>query len=155
VLQESGVTALPVAIKVLQLKANTTYYYRLAVVGMDGTTYGAIEKVTTSQAPVISGLKISPRSFHPGGAGATISYTDSLAGRTQFVVLRCVAQKRGKCLRTSRAGALSHIDKKGRNRVAFSGRLGGRALKPGSYILEATPHAARAGATVTVTFAIT
>jgi hypothetical protein len=46
-------------------------------------------------------------------------------------------------------------DAAGDNRVSFSGRIRGRALAPGSYLLELTPRAGRfVGKTVTVAFTI-
>ena len=117
---------------------------------MDGTSYGSVDKFTTSALPVLSGLRVTPGSFR-SGASATITYSDSLPARTQFLVLRCVTQKRGKCVRTSRAGSFAHADKQGRNRVPLSGR----GLRRGSYVLDATPHALRVGQTVFVRFTIT
>ena len=151
--QVSGVLPVPVSIRVLLLKPKRTYFYRVVVLAMDGTSYGAVGKFTTSQAPVISGLSMTPRSFRDG-SGATISYVDSLAGRTTFTVMRCTKQSRGKCVGTKRAASFSHVDKKGRNRVRFTGRIGRGALAAGSYLLDATPKASQAGATVTARFTI-
>lgn len=153
--QESGVSPVAVAIRVLLLKPNRTDFYRLVVVAMDGTSYGALMKFTTSAVPVISGLSLTPRSFRAAGSGgATISYLDSLAGKTTFAVLRCVKRSRGKCVRSARAGSFTHVDKKGRNRVHFSGRIGHGALAPGGYVLDATPRTAATGTTVTTSFTI-
>jgi hypothetical protein len=152
--QVGGVTPVPVAMRVLQLKSKRTYFYRVVATTIDGTSYGAVAKFTTVPAPVISALSISPRRFAAGGH-AMISYKDSMAARTKFVVLRCVTRRRGKCVRTARAGTFTHADRKGRNSISFSGKLGRRMLSRGSYLLEASPHAARVGKTVTVRFGIT
>jgi CSLREA domain-containing protein len=151
--QVSGVVPAPISIRVLLLKPKRTYFYRLVVLAMDGTSYGVVGKFTTSPAPVISGLSITPRSFRDG-SGATISYLDSLAGKTTFIVLRCTKQSRGKCTRTRRAGSFSHADRKGRNRVRFTGRVGRGALAAGAYVLDATPRAPQVGATVATRFTI-
>ena len=154
VLKVSGVAPIAVSMRVLLLKPNTSYFYRLVATSIDGTSYGALAKFTTATPSVIAGLSITPRSFRVGGGGATISYTDSLPGKTQFVVLRCVVQKHGTCVRTKRVGAFTHVDRKGRNRFKWSGRVGGATLARGNYLLDATPLSPRVGQAVTARFKI-
>jgi hypothetical protein len=154
VLKESGVAPIAVSMRVLLLKPNTSYFYRVVATSIDGTSYGALAKFTTATPSVIAGLSITPRSFRAGGGGAMISYTDSLSGKTQFVVLRCVMQKHGACVRTKRAGAFTHVDRKGRNRFKWSGRVGYATLAHGSYLLDATPQSPRVGQAVTARFTI-
>jgi hypothetical protein len=110
--------------------------------------------------PVLSRLRISPRSFRPDPAhgkrrrGATIAYRDSAAAKTTLTFLRrlpgvragraCVAPHRAhrqskahRCTRLVAAGTLRHGDKAGANSMHFSGRIRGRALPRGSYTLRA------------------
>jgi len=89
--------------------------------------------------------------------GTTVSYSDSEAAKTTFVVSgvlsgvkvggRCVAPPRHghahdrKCTRLKRIGAFTHADVAGRNRFEFTGRVSGRRLRPGRYQLAGTPRA--------------
>jgi hypothetical protein len=53
------------------------------------------------------------------------------------------------------AGSFTHHDAGGQNTFKFSGRVGGKKLKPGSYRLRATPRANKhAGLTATAGFKI-
>ncbi len=87
--------------------------------------------------------------------GTTIAYRDSQAGRTTFTVQRraagvrrgkrCVARPRhgskGKHLRgytrVISVGSFSHADVAGSVHLRFSGRVAGRPLAPGRYVLRA------------------
>ena len=111
---------------------------------------------------VISGLAVSPRAFVAAGrgAGTTVSYRDSQAATTRFTVLvprpgvkrggACVTPPRsgapksqkagGRCTRYLPAGGFAHHDRVGANRFHFSGRIGGRGLRPGQYRLRAQPE---------------
>jgi hypothetical protein len=64
--------------------------------------------------------------------GTIISYLDSFAGHTTFRVMRCADAS---CRRVALAGTFTHHDHAGRNRLQFTGRLGGQALAPGHYVL--------------------
>ena len=91
--------------------------------------------------------------------GTRVSYVLSAAGSVEFTVGRRVAGRRvGKrCVKKTKAnaanrkcplfrrvkGAFSHSGQAGQNRFGFSGRLGGRALRPGAYRLTG-----RTGATL-------
>jgi len=103
------------------------------------------------------------------GKGATVSYRDTLAGITTFSVYhqapgirkghRCVAPRHGpahgRCVRLILVGSFTHPDHTGLNRFLFTGRLGGQALRPGSYALEATAKLdGHTSATVTARFRI-
>ncbi|HEY3759315.1 MAG TPA: choice-of-anchor D domain-containing protein [Solirubrobacteraceae bacterium] len=94
--------------------------------------------------------------------GTVISYADSLAATTTFTVqrpLRGVVTGSGKskscgkaprhlkkgakhCTYYKALGSFTHSDSAGANRLRFTGRLAGRALKPGAYRLVATAHGA-------------
>jgi len=61
---------------------------------------------------------------------------------------RCVKPSKPKrgmrvrhCTRYVSVGSFSHTDVAGRNHLRFTGRLKGRKLKPGAYVLSATPRA--------------
>jgi hypothetical protein len=111
--------------------------------------------------PVLSGLSVSPTSFRASTsaktitkrAGATVKYKLTRAARVRFTVQRstkgrrvhgtCVAAKRsnaGKpaCVRyVTMTGSLTHVSKTGANSFRFAGRIGGHALRAGSYRLRA------------------
>jgi len=139
--------------------------------------------VKATQLSVIRGLTISPRAFLAVGAsigsrraspgGATISYSDSEPAVAKFTVLalrpgvesrerRCVLRTPGersaggrRCTRYVVLASFARQDRAGRNRFHFSGRLGGRALAPGQYRLEALPTlGVRVGARAVSTFRI-
>jgi phosphatidylinositol-3-phosphatase len=116
-------------------------------------------------APQDSGLTLKPRSFAPQSAaktlkhrGTTIGYSDSEAGVTMLTVQRiapgyrlghqaCKAlnpgDKRPKhseaCTVTKTVARFTHRDTVGSNRLPFTGRVQGRSLTAGSYLLNATP----------------
>jgi hypothetical protein len=112
---------------------------------------------------VLTGLAVRPAAFRPAGRrggrrrGARIVYRLSEAARVRFRVQRRQPGRRrgGRCLPASRAkggrrcvrlravrGGLERAGRAGRNAVRFNGRLRRRALKPGRYVLVATPLAA-------------
>jgi hypothetical protein len=134
--------------------------------------------------PTISAPLISPPRFSvlrrlagaKGGrravGGARIEYRDSERARTIFAVLvprpgvigargscvrapaRALRQAR-KCVRWIEVGTFAHVDRAGRNRLPFSGRIGGHGLPPGRYRLQATPVlAGKAGQTRSASFTI-
>ena len=136
-------------------------------------------------AGVISGLAISPRAFFaaPSGAtisanaarakrryGAKVSYRDSQAAKTNFTVVRETSGRRQgrSCRKPSRSnghakrcklvtilGSFTHTDTVGTNSLHFSGRINGRKLTPGAYVLRAIAHnAAGNGKTVSAAFTI-
>lgn len=143
---------------------------------------GTKPKGTTTLAAVITGLTISPSAFFaaPFGptiskppkkkSGAKIAWRDSLAATTTLTILRqSVGRRQGKscakpsrrnghgkrCTLLSKVGAFSHVDKAGVNSIHFSGRISGRKLAPGSYLLRAVPrNAAGVGTTVSKPFKI-
>ncbi len=80
--------------------------------------------------------------------------TGRLRGRS------CVAPTRRnrharRCTRRVRKGTFGHADAAGANRLGFSGRIRGRRLQPGRYLLQAVPRtAAGAGRAVVAGFRI-
>jgi hypothetical protein len=124
-------------------------------------------------------LKLSPQRFRSanlGGAivsarkrrvrvGATVAYSLSAAATVSFTVerraagrrrgRRCVKQTRAnrrkrRCARFTKVGGFSHDGATGVSRFKFSGRVHGRALKPGRYRLLGSAG----GATKRVAFRI-
>lgn len=85
--------------------------------------------------PRVSRLRIKPSQLKRGGQKrATVRYSDSDAGTTLFRVYRLVGKHR------KLVGGFRHSDRAGSNSVKFSGRLRGKKLKPGRYVLVAVPH---------------
>jgi hypothetical protein len=103
--------------------------------------------------------------------GATVTYQDTLAARTVFTLAQVLpgrtqgktcakASKQNKhgrkCTRfVSLRGSFARRDSVGKNSFHFTGRLNGKALKPGTYRLDATPTAdGDTGRTVSVRFRV-
>ncbi len=103
--------------------------------------------------------------------GTTLRYTLSEAATVRIVITqarsgrrrgkRCVAPTRSlrrarKCTRTLTRGTLTRTSHQGKNRVAFSGRIGSRKLAPGRYqaTLTATDPAKITSKPRTITFMI-
>ena len=84
-----------------------------------------------------------------------ITYTDSRAATTSFVVMLCVRSRGRTCTGYARIEAFRHVDIEGVNHIPFNARLHGRPLPAGTYRLTATPMAGRKkGSTVSATFRI-
>jgi len=112
--------------------------------------------------PTLSRLAMSPSSFRAAKRGASLAhvatgtavrYSVNSAGAVSFRVERvlagvahgstCRARRRGskgkRCLRrVLLAGSFAHLSPVGESALRFSGRLDGRALAPGSYLLLAS-----------------
>jgi hypothetical protein len=107
---------------------------------------------------LLSGLSIRAARFSVGGAkgGARIafrldkgssvalSFDRLVAGRLKGRRCLTTARAGGRCTVVRHAGSLTVAGRAGANAVAFSGKLGPRALAPGSYRLTATPLHGRA-----------
>ena len=107
----------------------------------------------------IASAKKAPR-------GATVTYRLNVSATVEFRVERKTPGRKvkGKCVRKTRAnrsskpcplfkpvkGAFSHLGAGGENRFTFSGRIGGKALKPGAYRLLGSAG----GATLNVPFRV-
>ncbi len=104
-------------------------------------------------APVLSSFRASPRRFRRRkGTSLTLALSEPasvrfdvqrmLAGRRVEGRCRKLARanrSRRRCTRLSRRGSMTRARPAGRSNLAFSGRIGGRALRPGRYKLRATP----------------
>ena len=139
-----------------------------------------------SSPPAATRLRVSPRAFSAARSGpsvtrrrtrgAKVSYSVVARGAVRFTVrqartgrrkgsgetARCVSATKtnrnaAKCTRTvTRAGSFTQTAKKGANSFRFTGRVGGRPLKPGAYTLVATPRVgSKSGRSATSRFRIT
>jgi virginiamycin B lyase len=147
------------------------------------TTTPSMPTTSTTQlptpAPQLSAVKLSRAVFAAENKGASltakkkrgtdISYSESEAATTTLTVLkavvghkrgtRCAAGRPGKhqrhCTRSVPVGSFTHQDQAGGVTVHFTGRVRGRKLKPGSYVLALTPKAnGETGRTVELRFRI-
>jgi len=125
--------------------------------------------------PFVVGARITP-TFGRAAAikhktGTMFRYTLSEAATVRIVISRHRSGRRRagrcvppthrlrharRCLRFARQGTLTRTSRQGANRVAFSGRIGSRALKPGRYRarLVATDTARNTSRPKTITFTI-
>jgi virginiamycin B lyase len=121
--------------------------------------------VTSTGKPSVQSLSVSPRSFKAAKkgpsiaakVGAKVTYRLSMAASTKFTVQRETAgRKKGKkCVKETRRnrkgkkcklykavrGSFTHSGKAGTNTFKFTGRVGGKSLKPGRYQLTAVATA--------------
>jgi hypothetical protein len=121
---------------------------------------GSAQQTATAAQPALKLLAMQPYRFavarSKGGkqpAGTTVSYIDSKAGLSTFTVLRrqTGVENRGRCIRPPRGhgskpglrcalwvvvGRFRHRDHAGVNRFRFNGRVQGRPLTPGAYLLD-------------------
>jgi hypothetical protein len=96
-------------------------------------------------APTLSGLALSPKKFAvtgKGKKGTTISYTLSTAATVKLEVLAKVKRTKGRRIQFVPMGTIPATGKAGVNKVRFAGKVKGKALAPGSYVVRATATAA-------------
>lgn len=126
---------------------------------------------TTSPPPALARLRVAPSAFAAARSGpsvtsrrnigARVSYSLEAPAAVRFTVrrslpgrrtgngdaARCEATTRAnrdaaRCTRTlTLAGGFTQRASEGANAFRFTGRLGGRSLRPGAYTLIATPRA--------------
>jgi hypothetical protein len=118
-----------------------------------------------------SAAAVQPKKKAPA-TGATVTYDDTLAARTVFTVDRVLPgrtsgtscakpskrNKHGrKCTRfVPLRGSIVRTDSVGINSFHLTGRLNGKALKPGIYRLDGTPTAGgETGSIASVRFRVT
>ena len=133
-----------------RLGANT---YVVTATSSDGKrgTASITYTVIRPPRPTLSRLRVSPRSFRAarhgktiiehGSAGARISYRDSLPAQVTLAVYREPAKAACRahgCRRPALVGEFTHTDRSRANTLRFSGRLRGRALRPGRYQIRVT-----------------
>jgi hypothetical protein len=84
--------------------------------------------------PVLSALALRPAKFERGSKrGTRVSFRVSEAATVELSVLRVVGPRRPPV-----SGTIERHATAGTNLVKFTGRIGGRDLKPGRYVLMAT-----------------
>jgi CSLREA domain-containing protein len=134
----AGTQTTQLSSKLTGLKPSTTYHYSVVATSADGTsTSTQVNFTTQALPPVITSLKVKPVKFVASSKhGAKISYTDSAASRTTFVVYLIKHGKKKKWI-----GSFTRNDRAGKNSFHFNGRVGKHFLKPGRYRLMATPRA--------------
>ena len=156
----SGVTSVSLAAQLSSLSPGTTYHYRVVASSNDGTTVSSdrtfeTSASTSSPSPSPSALRLKRLRIKPKRVirkrGANVSYTDSAASSTRFVLSRCTEVVQKRCKHYRRVRSFTHNDVAGRN--SFHIRVKQRRL--GLYRLAATPHFDHVqGATVRLTFRI-
>jgi hypothetical protein len=153
----------------------------IATVAAPGVAAGAATVPSIQIHPSISGLRIRPSTLvaarrgpsalalKAAARGAIVSYGAFAVATTTFTVQRALAgRRRGhscvkpasagrrakRCTRYLRLGSFQQADdiSLGVVRFRFTGRVGGRALKPGSYRMQAIPKSS-AGLTGPAAFA--
>lgn len=142
----SGVTAVPVKVKLTKVQAGKRYRYRVVVKTTDGSALGAIKSFPTTAPAAIRALRVSPASFH--AAGTTVSYLDTRSARAEIQILEREHGKfqHGRCVAGAGSGPgctlykvikqVGHRDRAGRREHVH---LSGRGLASGSYVLRVTP----------------
>lgn len=137
--------------------------FTVTATSQDGLT--AIATVSYTVTPLVahlSDLRVKPHAFRAartgrtiGAAnsrGATISYRNAISARTVLRVYRvqrgikrghrCVVavahrhlRRARPCSRRQLVGTFDNRDRAGENRLRFTGRIGGKALRPGRYVI--------------------
>lgn len=150
-------------VTVTGLQPSTAYTFSVTAASAAGRGPGSVPSTPITTLPVpagvtppaVSALHASLVSFFAGGAGGrsgtNLSYTDTAAATSTFVVLRvrsgfkhaagcAIGSGSGKrCTSLLLVGSFTHTDVAGANEVHFSGRIGGRALPAGLYQVRVTP----------------
>ena len=158
----------------------------LSGTGPGGTASGGTGPGATGPgplgAPLLSGLTISPSQFAsaPTGpsalmararprrrTGTVVSFALSESASVAFQIERrvsvrrrgaaCAARRSPRCSRLDVVGGFRWSARQGANRMRFTGRLAGRSLPPGRYVLVARPtdSAGRNGLPRSASFTLT
>ena len=158
----SGGAPVAVSAAIAGLSASATYHFRIVATNAGGTSYGGDASFTTPlAAPVLSAVGMTNKRFSVGQhstaksasapVGTTFRFTLSEAARLTIAITRprpglmrgkaCVAPthalERAHAKRCTRAVAVDELTRasepQGSDRVAFTGRVAGRALAVGPY----------------------
>jgi hypothetical protein len=117
--------------------------YKVTVIAGLGPADQVSETGTIRIRNAIWNLRVSPRTLRlshrcrRGHCGTKVSYRLALAGKVKLWVERQAKSRRTKKRLVRLHGALTRHGKRGRNAFRFEGRLGGRRLTPGRYLLFA------------------
>ncbi len=150
----SGGVPVPVSAAVSGLRTGVSYKVELVATSAQGTGTGAA--ITVESAPADTHLVVRPGHFrprsrgrHPKG-GAVITYLDSEPG-TSLVTVSLLHKRIPTVVER-----FAHTDRAGANKLTFSGRVRGHALKPGGYTVRAVPTngVGEPGTAITATFKI-
>jgi hypothetical protein len=140
-----------VAVNVPKKAKAGSYKVTLTAKAADGEVRSGTSNLAVHDklAPVARSLKLSPSTFHPLASPSSIakvkrrtrvSYRLSEAAKVKFRVQRCTKLKGKKCRRYKTAkGSFTHTGKAGANRFRFTGYVGGKRLRRGSYRLVGVP----------------
>lgn len=88
-------------------------------------------------APVISGLRVTPKKFRVPSKKAKVTFSLTEKASVVLKTERKVKKKGARTKWKPVAGSVKATGKSGANRLKFTGRVGGKRLKPGSYRLKA------------------
>jgi hypothetical protein len=112
----------------------------------------------SASGPTLAGLSLSNRRFAPVGRRAVRGVPRGTVFRYRLsapATVRIALSRLRPGRRAVSAGTLTRRGTRGANRTAFSGRLGGRALRPGTYRARVTATAgAGSSAARSVTFRV-
>jgi hypothetical protein len=130
--------------------------------------------VFTQGAPGDSSVQLKPASWSHKHPGMKISYVAASPGLTKLTIVHkingyrlghhaCTSLKPGhkrprhsaSCVIMKTLGSFTHTDAPGKNTVSFNGRIRGRVLAPGSYVLQLVPSlGSLVGKTRTASFVV-
>jgi hypothetical protein len=181
----SGTTGQSQSAAVGRLAPGSTYHFRVVATNGTGDTIGADQTFTTAKLPVLaprlSGLSLTGKFSAARGGPSISSSTRPPGGILRFTLSRDATitftieqplggrRVRGRCVTPHRSnrGAkhctrfitlmprIALSGRAGHTRARFTGRLGGKALTPGRYLLIGRPTAnGQTGPPATVTFTI-
>jgi CSLREA domain-containing protein len=150
----AGTTSTTLLGQLTGLAPATTYHYRVVASSVDGTSVGVDRTFVTAAlgrgSVRLKKLKIKPKRVHRK-RGAKVTYTDSVAASTHFVLSRCTRFVKKRCRHFRRVRSFTHHDRAGRDSL----HLSAKKLRLGLYRLAATPSFDGArGKTVKVTFRV-
>jgi hypothetical protein len=138
----SDATPHSVAVTLRDLDAGTRYCVQLVADNAAGEAHSVVAIFTTVGVPRLDGLRLSSARFTAasrrgasgGGhrAGTRVSFHVTQAGRVSFTVARESRGGHGTIV-----GRFTRSVRAGENGFEFDGVVGGRALRPGHYVLTA------------------
>jgi pimeloyl-ACP methyl ester carboxylesterase len=130
------------------------------ILAASGSVSAASSPPAPPVVPTVAGLRLSPSTFRAtvGGAsssaGTRVTYTLNVPASVRLTVQRSARGRAaaGRCLASNRSGphctrfvrvrgSFTRSRPAGADRFTFTGRIAGRALRPGRYRLVATPSA--------------